>query len=142
MATSLTALAWRTQPRPYLIRSDPKSVSEEEYTAFYAALAKKPAAVPLGYAHFKGDSGAGVSYRGLIYLPEDLPQSFWEKATETLRNVRLMVKRVFITDDLGPEFLPRWLAFLRVLVDGAWGGRGELLGVTHAYHCLASWASR
>jgi heat shock protein beta len=29
-----------------------------------------------------------------------------------------MVKRVFITDDLGEEFMPRWLSFLKVTVDG------------------------
>jgi heat shock protein beta len=28
-----------------------------------------------------------------------------------------MVKRVFITDDMGDEFMPRWLSFLKVTVD-------------------------
>lgn len=33
--------------------------------------------------------------------------------------MRMLVKRVFITDDLGDGFLPKWLSFLRIVVDGA-----------------------
>ena len=53
-----------------------------------------------------------------MYIPAKLPRDFWQKMSSGLNNVRLMVKRVFITDDLGEEYMPRWLSFLRVTVDG------------------------
>jgi heat shock protein beta len=53
-----------------------------------------------------------------MYIPAELPKDFWHKMSSGLNNVRLMVKRVFITDDLGEEYMPRWLSFLKVTVDG------------------------
>ena len=53
-----------------------------------------------------------------MYIPKTLPQDFWQKITSGINNVRLMVKRVFITDDLGEQYMPRWLSFLKVVVDG------------------------
>jgi heat shock protein beta len=52
-----------------------------------------------------------------MYIPAQLPKDFWQKIASGLNNVRLMVKRVFITDDMGDEFMPRWLSFLKVTVD-------------------------
>jgi len=66
---------------------------------------------------FQGDTGSGVSYRAIMYIPAQLPKDFWQKIASGLNNVRLMVKRVFITDDMGDEFMPRWLSFLKVTVD-------------------------
>ncbi|OCF30950.1 cation-transporting ATPase [Kwoniella heveanensis CBS 569] len=96
---------------------DPKDVSEEEYKDFYKALTKDESAESLGWSHFKGDTGSGVSYKAIMYIPAQLPKDFWQKMTSGINNVRLMVKRVFITDDLGEEFMPRWLSFLKVTVD-------------------------
>lgn len=58
-----------------------------------------------------------MSYRAIMYIPAKLPKDFWQKITSGVNNVRLMVKRVFITDDLGEEYMPRWLSFLKVTVD-------------------------
>nr|ODN91222.1 cation-transporting ATPase [Cryptococcus depauperatus CBS 7841] len=96
---------------------EPKEVSEEEYHDFYKAVSKDPTATTLGWSHFKGDTGDGVSFRAIMYIPAQLPKDFWQKITSGINNVRLMVKRVFITDDLGEEFMPRWLSFLKVTVD-------------------------
>lgn len=60
-----------------------------------------------------------------MYIPASLPKDFWHKMTSGANNVRLMVKRVFITDDLGEEYLPRWLSFLKVTVDGELGWKFE-----------------
>lgn len=72
-------------------------------------------------ADIKGDTGSGVSYRAIMYIPKTLPRDFWQKITSGINNVRLMVKRVFITDDLGEGYMPRWLSFLKVVVDGMSG---------------------
>lgn len=52
-----------------------------------------------------------------MYIPAKLSKDFWQKMSSGINNVRLMVKRVFITDDMGEEFMPRWLSFLKVTVD-------------------------
>jgi heat shock protein beta len=52
-----------------------------------------------------------------MYIPAELPKDFWQRITSGINNVRLMVKRVFITDDMGEQFMPRWLSFLKVTVD-------------------------
>ncbi|WVQ75175.1 hypothetical protein IAR50_004785 [Cryptococcus sp. DSM 104548] len=103
--------------RPPIWMRDPKEVDEEEYKAFYKAVSKDPFAETLGWSHFKADTGDGVSFRSIMYIPSSLPKDFWQKITSGIDNVRLMVKRVFITDNLGEEFMPRWLSFLKVTVD-------------------------
>lgn len=97
---------------------EPKSISDDEYRAFYEALDPTPGAETAGWTHWKGDSGSGVSFRAMMYIPAKLPEDFWNKGPAgVLRNIRLMVKRVFITDDLGEDYLPRWLSFLKIVVD-------------------------
>ncbi|KAJ9108865.1 hypothetical protein QFC21_000185 [Naganishia friedmannii] len=96
---------------------DPKSVTEQEYREFYAALDPAPDAKTAGWTHWKGDSGSGVSFRAMMYIPAKLPEDFWNKGPGVFRNIRLLVKRVFITDDLGDDYLPRWLSFLKIVVD-------------------------
>jgi heat shock protein beta len=107
-------------------------VKDQEYRDFYKGVSKDDNAETLGWAHFKvsfrsrvlepeltwqGDTGSGVSYRAIMYIPAQLPKDFWQKIASGLNNVRLMVKRVFITDDMGEQFMPRWLSFLKVTVD-------------------------
>jgi heat shock protein beta len=70
-----------------------------------------------GKTHTQGDTGSGVAYKAIMYIPAQLPRDFWQKITSGVNNVRLMVKRVFITDDLGENYMPRWLSFLKVTVD-------------------------
>lgn len=96
---------------------DPKDISEAEYREFYQALDPTPDAETSGWTHWKGDSGSGVSFRAMMYIPAKLPEDFWNKGPGVFRNIRLMVKRVFITDDLGEDYLPRWLSFLKIVVD-------------------------
>lgn len=51
--------------------SDPKTVTDEEYEDFYQAT-YKDFQKPLAWYHFSGDSGSGVSFRALIYIPASL----------------------------------------------------------------------
>lgn len=92
---------------------DPKEPLDEEYRSFYKAYTKSDEE-PMAYTHFKGEGD--VDFRSIIYIPKTLPKDFWQKSMAVIKNVKLFVKRVFITDDLG-EFLPRWLQWVRVLVD-------------------------
>ncbi|ORX37938.1 Hsp90 protein-domain-containing protein [Kockovaella imperatae] len=107
----------RVNDKAPLWMREPKDVTDIEYEEFYKAVAKDPSAETLGWSHFKGDTASGVAYRAIMYIPAKLPKDFWQNISSGLNSVRLMVKRVFITDDLGKEYMPRWLSFLKVTVD-------------------------
>ena len=54
-----------------MVYSDPKEDTDEEYENFYQAT-YKDFQKPLAWTHFAGDSGSGVSFRALIYIPSSL----------------------------------------------------------------------
>jgi len=95
---------------------DPKTVTDEEYKEFYKVTFKDYNDPPLAWHHFQGDSGSGVSFRAIIYIPGSLSREFWNSPTAE-NNVRLMVKRVFITSDLGEDGVAKWASWLKVIID-------------------------
>ncbi|KAG0074708.1 hypothetical protein BGZ90_010540 [Linnemannia elongata] len=99
--------------KPIWIR-DPKSVSETEYQEFYSVLTREPDAKSMAYSHFKAEGD--VEFRAIMYIPNKAPKDLFQRVDNAHSNVKLYVKRVFITDD-SAEFLPRWLGFLKVVVD-------------------------
>lgn len=103
--------------QPPIWTRDPKTVTDEEYEEFYKATFKDTEK-PLAWYHFAADSGAGVSFRSIIYIPSKLEDSFWQSGLEgSAKDVRLMVKRVFITNDFGVDALPKWASWVKVVVD-------------------------
>ena len=59
-----------------------------------------------------------IEFTALLYVPSMAPfeQQDWLKPS---RNVRLFVKRVFISDEFDGDLLPRWASFVRGIVDSA-----------------------
>ncbi|KAI0723162.1 Hsp90 protein-domain-containing protein [Earliella scabrosa] len=103
--------------QPPLWMRDPKEVTDEEYENFYQAT-YKDFQKPLAWTHFAGDSGSGVSFRALIYIPSSLDDVYWQNPLQSkTKDIRLMVKRVFITSDLGEDTLPKWANWVKVVVD-------------------------
>ncbi len=46
---------------------------------------------------------------------------YWRKSSKQISTgIKLMVKRVFITSDLGEFALPQWASWVKVVVDGKW----------------------
>lgn len=46
-------------------------------------------------------------------------EQYWQQPLEhRSRDVKLMVKRVFITSDLGGNSLPKWASWVKVVIDG------------------------
>lgn len=103
--------------QPPIWMKDPKNVTEQEMNEFYMATFKDPNH-PIAYHHFKGDTGSGTSFRALIFIPPDLPTDYWASPKPTTDSIRLFVKRVFITNDLGEAALPKWISWLRAIIDG------------------------
>ncbi|RUW44843.1 molecular chaperone HtpG [Mesorhizobium sp. M8A.F.Ca.ET.021.01.1.1] len=91
----------------------PKSeVKPEEYTDFYRSLAgqyDEPAAT----IHFRAEGRQ--EYSVLAFVPGSRPFDLFDQ--DRKGRIKLYVRRVFITDDA--DLLPRYLRFMRGLVDSA-----------------------
>lgn len=73
----------------------------------------KSAEAPLAHTHFVGDVGS-TRFRALVYLPSTLPNDFYSKDYVGLESLKLFVRRVFITKDLGKDYLPKSLNWVKV----------------------------
>eukprot|EP00747_Dinoflagellata_sp_TGD_P162819 gnl/TRDRNA2_/TRDRNA2_180837_c0_seq1.p1 gnl/TRDRNA2_/TRDRNA2_180837_c0~~gnl/TRDRNA2_/TRDRNA2_180837_c0_seq1.p1 ORF type:complete len:810 (+),score=192.09 gnl/TRDRNA2_/TRDRNA2_180837_c0_seq1:65-2494(+) len=99
--------------KPLWLR-DPSSVNESDYTEFYTTTFKA-FDEPLGKIHFSVEGN--IEFRALLFFPEMLPFEFNQNMfAESGRAMRLYVKRVFINDKF-EDIVPRWLTFLRGVVD-------------------------
>ena len=93
----------------------PKEVTEEEYTDFYKAAFRASYDDPMKWTHFVLEGQ--VECKSILYIPGMLPfELSRDMFDENSRNIRLYVKRVFINDKF-EELMPRWLKFVRGVVD-------------------------
>ncbi|XP_010246858.1 PREDICTED: endoplasmin homolog [Nelumbo nucifera] len=94
----------------------PKEVTEEEYTKFYHSLAKDFGdEKPLAWSHFTAEGD--VEFKAVLFVPPKAPHDLYESYYNTNKsNLKLYVRRVFISDEFD-ELLPKYLNFLRGLVD-------------------------
>lgn len=68
----ITVEEWlQLNSQPPIWMRDPKTVTDEEYESFYQ-VTFKDYQKPLAWYHFSGDSGSGVSFRSIIYVPSRL----------------------------------------------------------------------
>lgn len=91
----------------------PDQVEENEYTEFYKALTKDTKE-PLSYTHFNAEGE--VSFKSLLYVPSAQPSDTFNKYGTVTDNIKLYVRRVFITDEF-TDLLPKYLSFLQGIVD-------------------------
>ena len=91
----------------------PKSeITPEEYADFYRSLANQWDA-PALTLHYRAEGR--YEYNVLAFIPESRPFDLFDP--DRKGRMKLYVRRVFITDDA--ELLPRYLRFVRGLVDSA-----------------------
>mmetsp|Transcript_127552 Transcript_127552/g.231945 ORF Transcript_127552/g.231945 Transcript_127552/m.231945 type:complete len:812 (+) Transcript_127552:85-2520(+) len=92
-----------------------QDVKKEEYTEFYKT-AFKQYDEPMSQSHFALEGQ--VQFKALLFIPGSVP---WELTqdmfNENIRPMKLYVKRVFISDKFSQDLLPRWLTFLKGIVD-------------------------
>lgn len=91
----------------------PADVTEEEYNEFYKSITKDYD-LPLGHVHFVAEGEVG--FKSILYVPKKAPQDAFQNYGKAVENIKLYVRRVFITDDF-QDMLPKYLAFIRGLVD-------------------------
>jgi len=86
-------------------------ITEQEYNEFYKNVLRDYSD-PLDYIHFKAEGD--VEFTGLIYIPKQPPGDMMRLDYNT--NLKLYVKRVFITDDF-KDLIPSYLNFLKGVID-------------------------
>ncbi|GFY88868.1 chaperone protein htpG family protein [Actinidia rufa] len=101
------------ETKPIWMRN-PKEVQNDEYHEFYKK-AFNEFLDPLGYTHFTTEGE--VEFRSVLYLPGMAPLNNEDIMNPKTKNIRLYVKRVFISDDFDGELFPRYLSFVKGVVD-------------------------
>ncbi|MCO5602604.1 hypothetical protein L7F22_056738 [Adiantum nelumboides] len=101
------------ETKPIWMRN-PKEVDKNEYDAFYKSTFNEYLD-PLAHAHFTTEGE--VEFRSLLFIPGMAPFNAEELYTASNKNIRLYVKRVFISADFDGELLPRYLGFVKGVVD-------------------------
>ncbi|VVA96855.1 unnamed protein product [Arabis nemorensis] len=101
------------ETQPIWLRN-PKEVTTEEYNEFYRKTFNEYLD-PLASSHFTTEGE--VEFRSILYVPPVSPMGKDDLVNQKTKNIRLYVKRVFISDDFDGELFPRYLSFVKGVVD-------------------------
>ncbi|PRW20326.1 heat shock 90C isoform B [Chlorella sorokiniana] len=110
------AQEWKVQNdnKPLWVRS-PKDVSKDEYDAFFKTTFRE-FVEPLAVAHFNVEGT--IEFSSMLFVPGMAPFD-QDRQMGKSRNIRLYVKRVFISDEFDEDLMPRYLSFIKGVVDSA-----------------------
>jgi len=107
---------WATanNDKPIWVRS-PKDVEQEAYNDFFKSTFKE-FLDPLAHSHFavEGD----IEFRSLLFVPGMAPFEQQDMMAKS-KAIKLFVRRVFISDEFDESLLPRYLTFVRGVVDSS-----------------------
>ncbi|CAL9101943.1 unnamed protein product [Musa textilis] len=98
------------ETQPIWLRN-PKDVTTEEYNEFFKKTFNEYLD-PLASSHFTTEGE--VEFRSILFVPAVKKDEIVSIKT---KNIRLYVKRVFISDDFDGELFPRYLGFVKGVVD-------------------------
>ncbi|KAG2321468.1 hypothetical protein Bca52824_014681 [Brassica carinata] len=102
------------ETQPIWLRNS-KEVIAEEYNEFYRKLSTS---IWTHWHHPTSQLRYGeVEFRSILYVPPVSPMGKDDVVNQKTKNIRLYVKRVFISDDFDGELFPRYLSFIKGVVD-------------------------
>merc|ERR1711868_357523 len=91
----------------------PAEVEDEEYQEFYKSITKDSADA-MTHTHFVAEGE--VTFKSLLFVPKVQPAESFNKYGQQIDNIKLYVRRVFITDDF-KDMMPSYLSFVKGVVD-------------------------
>uniref|UniRef100_A0A6G1S9Q3 Heat shock protein 83 n=1 Tax=Aceria tosichella TaxID=561515 RepID=A0A6G1S9Q3_9ACAR len=91
----------------------PKDISDEEYDEFYKSITRDHQP-PIVRTHFTAEGE--LTFKSLLFIPKVQPTESFNKYGNKNDNIKLYVKRVFISDDFN-DLMPAYMRFIRGVVD-------------------------
>eukprot|EP00090_Calanus_glacialis_P004505 TRINITY_DN1336_c0_g1_i1.p1 TRINITY_DN1336_c0_g1~~TRINITY_DN1336_c0_g1_i1.p1 ORF type:complete len:800 (-),score=286.11 TRINITY_DN1336_c0_g1_i1:236-2635(-) len=91
----------------------PDEIEQGEYDEFYKSITKDKNG-PMTQTHFVAEGE--VTFKSLLFVPNSQPSEQFNKYGQAAENIKLYVRRVFITDDF-KDMMPSYLSFVKGVVD-------------------------
>merc|ERR1711971_1019585 len=91
----------------------PDDIEQDEYDEFYKSITKDKNG-PMTQSHFIAEGE--VTFKSLLFIPNTQASEQFNSYGQAQENIKLYVRRVFITDDF-KDMMPNYLSFVKGVVD-------------------------